>query len=112
MNAQQKFHSASEDKYKSAILRFENSMTEKKLIDSALVAFEEHVEKDGGEWIYIYKAPTANEQQLQKIKKSKPKTLNLVDLNPVCMRAWMDLSPLWSSEIREVALRCKLEQIE
>ena len=37
-------------------------MTEKKLIDSALVAFEEHVEKDGGEWIYIYKAPTANEQ--------------------------------------------------
>lgn len=38
------------------------------------------------------KYPTLTEEELVKIKKSKPKNLNLIDLNPILMRAWVDLS--------------------
>ena len=53
--------------------------------------------KDGGEWVYVIKMPTANEEELAKLKKAKPKTLaNANDLNPVVMRAWVDLTSLKS----------------
>jgi hypothetical protein len=42
--------------------------------------------------VYIFKQPTANEQDLDKLKKSKPKNLNINDLNPLCIRAWVNLS--------------------
>ena len=53
--------------------------------------------KDNGEWIYVYKMHAVGEEDLAKMKKSKPKNLNLNDLNPVVMRAWVDLSNLNSA---------------
>ncbi len=47
-----------------------------------------------GEWITFVKKPVATEEELVKIKKAKPKGLNLNDLNPVVMRAWVDYTAL------------------
>ena len=55
--------------------------------------------------------PIVNEEELGKLKKSKPKNLNLNDLNPVSMRAWMDLSSIATAN-KEVSLRCQLEQVD
>ena len=51
--------------------------------------------KDQGEWLYFIKSTSASEDDLAKMRKAKPKTLNNInDLNPVIMRAWVDLSKL------------------
>ncbi len=69
--------------------------------------------KDQGEWIYVYKMPQVSEDELAKMRKSKPKTLaNINDLNPVHMRAWVDLSALNSQDKTKIVQRCKLSQID
>lgn len=71
--------------------------------------FEEHVKKDGGEWVYFIKTPTANEEELAKLKKAKPKTLaNANDLNPAVMRAWVNLSSLNSTTDKSIIVRSQL----
>jgi hypothetical protein len=35
-----------------------------------------------------------NEEEVAKLKKGKPKNLNLVDLNPVILRAWVNFEEL------------------
>ncbi len=68
---------------------------------------------DHGEWIYVYKTPAVSEDELAKMRKSKPKTLtNVNDLNPVVMRAWVDLSSLHSKDKKHLTQRCKLTQID
>ena len=43
--------------------------------------------------------PTVSEDELAKMRKSKPKTLaNINDLNPVVMRAWVSLEELTSQD--------------
>jgi hypothetical protein len=43
--------------------------------------------------LYVYKYPTVSEDELVKMRKTKPKTLaNANDLNPLIMRTWVDLS--------------------
>jgi hypothetical protein len=45
--------------------------------------------------VYVVKAPVSSEDELAKMRKSKPKTLpNINDLNPVVMRCWLDYSAL------------------
>lgn len=47
------------------------------------------------------------------MRKSKPKTLaNINDLNPVQMRAWVDLTSLNSKDKIKLVQRCKLSQID
>lgn len=47
------------------------------------------------------------------MRKSKPKTLaNINDLNPVVMRAWIDLSSLNSKDKKNLTQRCKLTQVD
>ena len=68
---------------------------------------------DQGEWVYVFKTPTASEEELAKMRKAKPKTLgNINDLNPVVMRAWLDLSGLDSRERVTVTQRCRLVQVD
>ena len=94
-------------------LRFENNSKTELLRGKYFVIFEERVEKDGGEWIYLVKAPAVSEDELAKMRKTKPKTLaNINDLNPVVMRAWIDLSALNSSNKTAVTQRCKLQQVD
>lgn len=75
--------------------------------------FEERVNSDKGDWLYIYKyhSSTHSEEELAKIRKAKPKTLNLNDLNPVTMRAWLDYSALGESDSKEITIRAKLLQV-
>ena len=50
---------------------------------------------------------------MAKLKKAKPKTLaNANDLNPVVMRAWVDLSSLRSDTEKEATLRCNIVQVD
>lgn len=43
------------------MLRFDGGNSVEKVFgESLFVTFEEHVVKDGGEWIYVFKIPTAN----------------------------------------------------
>ena len=59
------------------------------------VILKERVLKDGGEWVYLFKKPAVSEDELAKMRKSKPKTLaNINDLNPVVMRSWVSLEGL------------------
>lgn len=68
---------------------------------------------DQGEWLYFYKTPTANEEELAKMRKAKPKTLtNANDLNPIVMRAWVNLAALNSKDRRQVTQRCKVQQVD
>lgn len=67
---------------------------------------------DGGEWIYVYKHPSISEEEIAKQKKGKSKNLNLNDLNPVVLRAWVDFSKLREVDVSEISLRCKLSQVE
>lgn len=77
------------------------------------MVLEERVGQDHGEWIYLYKMPAVSEDELAKMRKAKPKTLNNAnDLNPVVMRAWVDLSALNSKERKAVTLRAKLQQVD
>lgn len=64
MTEQQRVYYTNEDKYKSPSLRFENNAVEKTFNGNLFVVLEERITKDKGEWIYIYKVPTANEQDL------------------------------------------------
>lgn len=75
-----------------------------------LVVFEERVNDDKGDWIYLVKQVTLSEEEVAKLKKAKPKNLNLVDLNPVVMRAWVNLEALSVPGTKEVTQRCRLEQ--
>lgn len=75
--------------------------------------FEERVIADHGEWIYLYRHPAVAEEELAKLKKTKPKTLaNVNDLNPVCMRAWVDLGNLDSQTVTHITVRCRLTQVD
>lgn len=53
---------------------------------------DECIYDEGGAFIYFCKFPNMNEEELAKLKKGKPKTLNLNDLNEIKFRAWVDLS--------------------
>ena len=48
MSEEEQFYSASEDCFKSALLKFDPNNTDIELSGKAFVAFEEHVLKDGG----------------------------------------------------------------
>ena len=93
-------------------MRFESDQQTKTIQAKQYVVLKERVLKDGGEWIYLFKRPTSSEEELAKMRKSKPKTLaNINDLNPVVMRGWVDLSALKGST-KVNSFRCRLEQVE
>lgn len=46
----------------------------------SLVLFEERTYDDKGDYIYFCKRPVISEDELAKLKKSKPKNLNLAEL--------------------------------
>lgn len=61
-------------------------------IGGEMAILDEKVYDEGGSWIYFSKFPNLNEDELAKTKKSKPKGLNLNDLNPIMFKAWVDLT--------------------
>lgn len=46
---------------------------------------------------------------MAKLKKGKPKNLNINDLNPVTMRAWVNLGAFAEPGTSVLTQRCKLE---
>lgn len=57
-----------------------------------MALLDEKVYDEGGAWLYFSKFANLTEDEMAKTKKSKPKGLNLNDLNTVLFRAWVDLS--------------------
>lgn len=94
LDEETKFYRTSEDRFKSPSIRWEAAASSFSLAlqERELVVFEERVSFDGGEWIFLAKQPFISEEELAKLRKSKPKTLNLNDLFPVVFRGWLDLT--------------------
>lgn len=93
-------------------MRFEKNKEKVELVGGLLVIFEERAMFDKGEWIYLYKLPAVSEDELAKLRKAKPKNLNVNDLNPLTMRAWIDYSKFVEGDAKEVRVRCPLKQID
>lgn len=79
---------------------------------TGLVVFEERLQVDKGEWMYLYKYPAISEEEIAKLKKGKPKNLNLIDLNPVTMRAWISYAQLAQPNTTSLRIRCPLQQVD
>lgn len=105
-----KFYRTYEDKYKHPSVKFENNCKEIEKIEDELVILEERVNDDRGDWVYFVKTVTLTEEEIVKIRKSKPKGLKLDDLNPVVMRSWVDYTEFLTPGTTEITQRCKLEQ--
>lgn len=105
-----KFYRTYEDKYKHPCIKFETNVKEIEKIEEELVIFEERVNDDKGDWLYFVKTVTLTEEEIVKMRKSKPKNLKLDDLNTVVMRSWVDYNELLTPGKTEMVQRCKLEQ--
>jgi hypothetical protein len=93
LDEETRFFRTAEDRFKSPSIRWEAAASFSfQLQERELVVFEERVNFDGGEWIFLAKQPCISEEELAKLRKSKPKTLNLNDLFPVVFRGWVDLT--------------------
>lgn len=100
-----------EDKHKHPWVHFEKQEITAIKEGESLVILEERVQDEHGEYIYFSKLPTLNEDELAKLRKAKPKNLNLNDLNGVIARAWVDLSAFRTPGTTEFIQRCYLEQV-
>ncbi len=76
-----KYYYISEDKYKNPWVYWEKGDVEIQKEGTELDCFEEFVYENKGEYIYFFKQTILSEEELAKMKKSKPKNLNLTDLN-------------------------------
>lgn len=106
---QERFYRTYEDKYKKDSLKFANNTGAIEKESEDLIIFEEDVQL-GGAWLYFTKFPTATEEEMVKMRKGKPKNLNLLDLNPCNMRAWVDLTEFQNPGISTLTYRAKIER--
>lgn len=111
LDEETKFYRTYEDKFKQPSLQFENKVAAGDKEGQDLVILEERIFDDKGDWIYFSKGPTSTEEEIAKMRKAKPKNLNLNDLNPVIMRAWVNFEEFSNPGQAEITQRCKLEQV-
>ncbi|EGR30045.1 tetratricopeptide repeat protein [Ichthyophthirius multifiliis] len=111
LDEQTRYFLTQEDKYKCPWINWEKSECSLQKQGLQLVVLEERVFDEKGEYIYFMKYPTLTEEELVKIKKSKPKNLNLIDLNPILMRAWVDLSEFQNPGTITITQRCFIQQV-
>ncbi len=52
---------------------------------------EDCIYNQGGIWIYFIRLPLIPEDEIAKLKKGKPKNLNLAELQPINFKAWLSL---------------------
>lgn len=100
----------SECRTKSPWVGWEEGVKATTLDNWQLVVFEERVIKDTGEWLYLVKEPAMSKEDLEKLKKSKPKGMNLAELQPVYVRGWLDYSSLKEGG-QSVSQRVQLHQV-
>ncbi|KRX07149.1 hypothetical protein PPERSA_09363 [Pseudocohnilembus persalinus] len=85
---------------------------DKKLKSGADMAIlDEKVYDEGGDWLYFCRYPNLTEEEIVKMKKGKPKNLNVNDLQEVKFRAWVDLTEFQVPGTQSIEQRCKLEQV-
>lgn len=94
LDPEEQFIRTQETRTKSPWVGWEEHSTKTLLEHLSLIQFEERVMKDGGEWIYLVKEPSLSKEEVDKVKKSKPKGINLGDLQAVFFRGWLDYSSL------------------
>ena len=60
-----------------------------------LVIFEERVNYDKGDYLFLVRKPNISEDELAKLKKAKgSKTCPLNEWNPVVLRGWVNFDEL------------------
>lgn len=69
---------------------YEHSENKAELSGESLVTFEERVQSEKGDLLLLTRK-CVNEEEIQKLKKAKPKNLNFADLHALQFKAWVDL---------------------
>lgn len=87
LNEQDKFYFISEDRFMNHQIRFEDSKI-KEITDDAVKDFEVSIYNRGGDWVFFTKHPLITEEEIAKLKKGKPKNLNLLELQPIRFKTW------------------------
>ena len=91
LNEQDKFYFLSEDRFSNHQIRFEETKL-KEINGDSVKDFEVSVYNRSGEWVNFTKYPFITEEEIAKLKKGKPKNLNLLELQPIRFKAWCNLS--------------------
>ncbi|KAM3132785.1 hypothetical protein pb186bvf_015090 [Paramecium bursaria] len=110
LTEEEKIYKTYEDQFKNASIKFDQTLLSQELNNYTLVIQQERFRVDRGEWIFFYKSPTLAEEELAKLKKTKPKTLNLNDLNIIVFKAWIDYSQFDNPGSQESIQRIKFTQ--
>ena len=56
--------------------------------------------------IQFVKLPMVSEEEVAKLKKARPKNLNIVELQPVIYNAWLSLKDFQDPGIDQTTQRC------
>ncbi|EGR33947.1 tetratricopeptide repeat protein [Ichthyophthirius multifiliis] len=111
LDEQGRFYHISEDKYKQGWINWEKDEDQTKKEGEDLDYLEECIYEKQGEYIYFQKNVLASDDEIVKMKKTKPKGLNLADLNNLTFRAWVNLKEFENPGTIEITQRCQLEQV-
>ena len=109
LTEEQRYYKTREDKYKNDSLKFEDNARAIEKEGEDLAAFEDCVDA-GGAWLYLTRFPTVPEEEIAKMRKTKPKNINLLDLSPCTMKAWIDLSAFQTPGQANIEHRAKVER--
>ncbi|CAD8056778.1 unnamed protein product [Paramecium primaurelia] len=110
LTEEEQFYKTQEDQYKSPSIKFDQNQFTQELTGQKLVIQQERVRVDKGEWIFLYKSPIPGDEEVAKLKKTKPKTLNINDLNIIVFKAWIDYLPFQKQGQTETIQRIKFTQ--
>lgn len=93
LSENEKFYRTQEDPYKAFSLRWADNKKNETLNREQLNEFEAHVAAGQLE-ITLTRKPEMSEEEIGKLKKSKPKNLNLGELYAAKYRGYVDLHEL------------------
>jgi len=111
LDPQVQFYLIKEDKYQSSAIHFENMIGEVGKEGGSLVVLEERVQEDAGNWLYLLKHLTLTEEELVKVRKTKPKGLSLNDLPSQEFRAWFSYEDLHAPNAVSTSQKCALTYV-
>lgn len=111
MTDEQRFHHKSEDPYQMFSLKFEKPQLQAVLEGEQLARFEKEVER-GEVDILLTRKPEINEEEIAKMKKAKPKGVNLGELTKIMFKGKLSLEPLRTPGCDSLSQRIKLQQVE
>lgn len=111
LSEQDRFYFRSEDPFQSPALKFEKPAISFALAGAEIDKFETELQKTEIE-VALVRRPDINEEEIGKLKKAKPKGLNLGELVRMTFKGALEVSELSRPGGKTVTARIKLLQVE